>query len=89
MVRIFKTEGSPKKTYYAVTGLKFNGTEGSVEMALLEVARAKKESTKNLRDRYDAVAGVIAKYKEGLDGLWYVGEYKGKGFTPCMIVERK
>lgn len=74
-VRIFKAE--KKKTYYAVTGVK-------LEIEAVEaVIRKKKESKSKMFD-YSVYRGVIAPYKDGLDGIWKRSDKKTG--TPCFIV---
>jgi hypothetical protein len=83
-VRVFKTDKG--RAVYAVTGFDFTGTGGSIEMAIAEVARYKKESVKAAKVRYNAKPGVIAPYKDGLDGLYFAGALKRKDVEPCIMV---
>lgn len=74
-IRIFKAEKN--KTYYAVTGVK-------LEIEAVEaVIRKKKESKSNVF-AYSVYRGVIAPYKDGLDGIWKRSDKKTG--TPCFIV---
>jgi len=86
-VTVFKTEKGT--TVYAVTGFKFTGTTGSIELAIDEVIRYKKESLKKAKTHYDATPAVIAPYKDGFDGLYLPGEIKNKKIEPCIMVWKK
>lgn len=83
-VRVFKTDKG--RAVYAVTGFTFTGTKGSMELAIAEVARYKKESVKTAKARYNAKQGLIVPYKDGLDGLYYAGEIKSMNAEPCIMV---
>lgn len=77
-IRIFKAENnSHNKSYYAVTGAK------CWDEAVKAVIKIRKESSKTYYD-YQASNGVIAPYKDGLDGLWnWIDRKSGK---PCVMV---
>lgn len=77
-IRVFKAEkNTNNKSYFAVIGAK-------TEMAAIEaVIRKKKENMNKVFD-YTVWRGVIAPYKDGLDGLWKRSDRKTG--TPCHIV---
>lgn len=79
-VRAFKGTDNKNKIYYAVTG-PINKIE-----ATKAVARRRKESYETCKE-YSAAWGIIAPYKDGLDGL-YSASARVKG-EPCVIVWRK
>ena len=79
-VRAFKGTDNKNKIYYAVTG-----ATNKIE-ATKAVARRRKESYETCKE-YRAANGVIAPYKDGLDGL-YSASAGVKG-TACVIVWRK
>ncbi len=76
-IRLFRAEENKNKTYYAVTG-----ASGKYE-AIKAVIRKKKASMDTLKE-YRSANGIIAPYKDGLDGL-YSASAGVKG-TACMIV---
>ena len=91
MVRVFKEEKG-RRRFYAVTGHRFVGTKGSIEMARAEVARFKKESAAQAK-KYRTAMGIIAPYTDELDGLWFEHELlngcsKLKG-ERCVIVYKE
>lgn len=77
-IRKFKAVNNEhNRTYYAVTGVK------CWDEAVKSVIKKRKESSKTYYD-YLASNGVIAPYKDGLDGLWDARDRKsGK---PCVMV---
>lgn len=80
-VQVFTREDGRK--VYAVTGMTFTGTKGSLDMAKAEVARYKKESYESSK-AYKAQQGFIRKYTEDLLGVYTEG-----GGTPCVMVWKK
>ena len=81
-IRVFKAENNKhNKTYYAVTGAK------SEDEAVRAVIKHKKANFAKTYYSYVVWKGVIAPYKDGLDGLWKAKDNKdGK---PCLIVYKE
>ena len=78
-IRVFKAENNKhNKTYYAVTGAE------NEDKAVRAVIKHKKANFSKTYYDYVVWRGVIAPYKDGLDGLWKAKDRKdGKS---CYIV---
>lgn len=83
MVRKFKTEKG--QLVYVVPIEKEDSK--MIMKAIIEVARFKKERVKNCRTDYHAELGRIAKYKDGLDGVWFKKDLSATVKSqPCVMV---